>query len=156
MIVGASVDVVVLSLETDHLFVDEDILRNIVVLVFYIHWVDKGNEVSTLSDAGIKVLHILLLLSGLQEFIEGFGLIGGGVGIHNTHIANTFLLLRTEVSNDCENNTGLCGAYESILLVHKSILLLFHRTWDMARCKFVQWKFYNWILNLNWKLESLT
>ena len=55
---------------------------------------------STLTDAGIKVLHILLLRSGLQEFIGGFGLIGGGAGIHNTRIANAVLLLCTEVSND--------------------------------------------------------
>ena len=54
-----------------------------------VHQHDKGGEVLTLFEAGSEVLLLLLLLSSFQELIGGFGMLGGGVSIHNTHVVNT-------------------------------------------------------------------
>ena len=37
----------------------------------------------TMFKAGVKFLLLLLLLSGFQALLKVFGLIVGGVGIHN-------------------------------------------------------------------------
>ena len=52
-----------------------------------------------LFEEGVKVLLLLLLLSSFQALIGCFGLVGGGVSIHNTHVVNTVLPLRQEVSD---------------------------------------------------------
>ena len=42
-----------------------------------------------LFEAVAKVLLLILLLSGFQALLGGFGLLGDGVSIHNTHFVNT-------------------------------------------------------------------
>ena len=53
----------------------------------------------TLLEAGFEVLYLLLLLRILQALLGVFGLIEGGVHIHSTHVVNTVLTLRLEVSD---------------------------------------------------------
>ena len=66
-----------------------------------VHWSNKGSQVPTLFEAGIEVLLLLLLLllSSFQALITGFGLIGGGVIIHDMHVVNTFCPVLPEVSD---------------------------------------------------------
>ena len=52
-----------------------------------------------LFEAGIKMLIFLRLLSSLQELLEVFGLVGGGISIHDTHVVNTVYTLYPEVSD---------------------------------------------------------
>ena len=42
-----------------------------------------------LFEASVKILLFILLLSVFQELLGGFGLVRGGVSIHNTHVVNT-------------------------------------------------------------------
>ena len=52
-------------------------------------------------ESGIELLLIiplLLLDSGFQELLGGFGLLRGGVSINNTHFVNNVCPLRPEVS----------------------------------------------------------
>ena len=51
-------------------------------------------------EAGVKVLLLILLLSGLHALIRIFGLIGGGVSIHNKHVVNTVCPLRLNVFDE--------------------------------------------------------
>ena len=53
----------------------------------------------TLFEAGIEVLTLLLLHRGLRALLGFFGLLGGGVHIHNMHVTNTVRPLRPEVSD---------------------------------------------------------
>ena len=52
-----------------------------------------------LFEAGVRITIFLRLLSGFQALLEGFGLIGVGISIHDTHIVNTALPLRPEISD---------------------------------------------------------
>ena len=51
-----------------------------------IHWGDKLSEGTTLFEAGVKALILILLISNLQAILGGFGMVVGGVSIHYTHI----------------------------------------------------------------------
>ena len=53
----------------------------------------------TLFMAGVKVLLLLLILRSLQELLCFFGLVGGGVCIHDTHVVKTVRPLHPEVSD---------------------------------------------------------
>ena len=50
-----------------------------------------------LFEAGIEVLHLILLLSGLQALLGGCGQVGEAVHIHDTHFVNTVRTMRTKV-----------------------------------------------------------
>ena len=54
----------------------------------------KKSEGLTLFEAGVKVLLLLLLLSSFQEILGVYGLVGGGISIHDTHVVNTVRPLR--------------------------------------------------------------
>ena len=54
----------------------------------------------TLFEAGVNIFFLLRLLSGFQEIIGGFGLVGGGASIHDMHVVNAARPLRPEVSNE--------------------------------------------------------
>ena len=64
-----------------------------------VHSCGEGSEVPILFEAGVKVLLLIILLSGLQALLGGFGQVGGGVHIHATHVVNTVRLLRPKVSD---------------------------------------------------------
>ena len=51
-------------------------------------------------EAGIEIIVILLLLRGFQALLGVFGLVGGGVSIHDTHVINTVCTLRPKVSDE--------------------------------------------------------
>ena len=51
-------------------------------------------------EAGVEVIILLLFLGGFQELLGDFGLVGGGVSIHETHVVNTVRSLRPEVSDE--------------------------------------------------------
>ena len=53
----------------------------------------------TLLEASVNILFLILLLSGLQALLGGFGLVGGGVSIHNNHVVNTICPMRPEFSD---------------------------------------------------------
>ena len=53
----------------------------------------------TLFKAGIDILIFLLPFSGFQSIIGGFGQVGGGVSIYDTHVMNTVCPLCPEVSD---------------------------------------------------------
>ena len=53
-----------------------------------------------LFEAGIEVLLLILLLSGFQALLVVFGLVGGGVIIHDTHVMNTVSPLGSDVSDE--------------------------------------------------------
>ena len=63
------------------------------------HWGYKRSEVPTLFEASVKIILILLLLSGFQALLGGFGLVGGGVSIHEIHVVDTVHPLNPEVSD---------------------------------------------------------
>ena len=63
-----------------------------------VHWDYKGNEVLTPFGAGWKILLFLQFLRILQALLGGFGLVGGSVSIHNTHVVNTVLPLHPLIS----------------------------------------------------------
>ena len=65
-----------------------------------VHLGEEGSEVPNLFEAGVKVFLLLLLLSGFQELIVFFGLVGGGVSIHDTHVVNTVCPLIPKVSDE--------------------------------------------------------
>ena len=50
---------------------------------------------TTMFEAGVEVLLLLLLLSGFQALLGFFLLVGGGISIHYTHVVNTVRTLRT-------------------------------------------------------------
>ena len=54
----------------------------------------------TLFEAGNKVLLLLLILSSSRALIGVFGLVGGGVSIHNMNSMNTVHPLCPEVSDE--------------------------------------------------------
>ena len=62
-----------------------------------VHWGNKGSEFSTLFKSGVEVLLLLLLLGGLQALLGDFGLVVGGVSIHDMHVMNTVRPLLSEV-----------------------------------------------------------
>ena len=51
-------------------------------------------------EAGAKILLFFRLISGFQALLGVFGLVGGGISIHDTHVVNTFHPLRTKVSDE--------------------------------------------------------
>ena len=51
-------------------------------------------------EAGIKIIFFLRLLSSLKVLLGGFGLVGGGVSIHDTHVVNNIRPLYTEVYDE--------------------------------------------------------
>ena len=51
-------------------------------------------------EAGVNILLLLCLLSGFQAVLGGFGMVGGGISIHDTHVVNTVRTLNTEVSDE--------------------------------------------------------
>ena len=51
-------------------------------------------------EAGVRLLFILLLLRSFQAILGFFGLVGGGVSIHGTHVVNTVCPLNPEVSDE--------------------------------------------------------
>ena len=51
-------------------------------------------------EADIEVILLLLLLGVFQKLLRSFGLVGGGVSIHDTHVVNTVCPLRIEVSDE--------------------------------------------------------
>ena len=53
-----------------------------------------------LFEAGVKVLPLLFLFSGLQSHLRKFGLVGRGVHIHDMHIVITDRPLRPKVSDN--------------------------------------------------------
>ena len=55
---------------------------------------------TTLFETGVKVLLLIFLLSGFQALLRGFGMVGGGVIIHDMHVVNTVRPLHSEVSNE--------------------------------------------------------
>ena len=58
------------------------------------------SEVSKLFESDVETLLMICLLGGLQALIRGFGLIGGGISIHNTNVVNTVHPLRPKVSDE--------------------------------------------------------
>ena len=54
----------------------------------------------TLFEAGVNIIIFLILLSILQALLGVFGLVGGGVSIHDTHVVNTVRPLHPEVSDE--------------------------------------------------------
>ena len=48
--------------------------------------------------AGVEILIFLLLMRGFQAPLRVFVLVGGGVSIHDTYVANTFRPLHPVVS----------------------------------------------------------
>ena len=50
-----------------------------------------------LFEAGVKIILHILLLRGFQALLGGFGLVGGGYNIHDTHVMSTVRPLRPEV-----------------------------------------------------------
>ena len=48
----------------------------------------------TLLEASVNIISLILLLSGLQALFGDFGLVGGGISIHNKHVANTICPMR--------------------------------------------------------------
>ena len=50
--------------------------------------------------AGINILLFLCLLISFQALFGGFGLVGCGAGIHDTHVVNTVCPLHPEVSDE--------------------------------------------------------
>ena len=53
-----------------------------------------------LFEAGIKLLLFIILLSSLQVLLGVFGLVGGGVSIHDTRVVNKFHTLIPEVADE--------------------------------------------------------
>ena len=53
-----------------------------------------------LFEASVKILIFICLLTGLQTLLIGFGLLGGGIIIHDTHVVNAVHYLHLEVSNE--------------------------------------------------------
>ena len=53
-----------------------------------------------LFEAGVDILLLLILVSVFQELLGGFGLVGGGASIHDTHVMNTFLPLIPKVYDE--------------------------------------------------------
>ena len=53
-----------------------------------------------LFEAGVNILLLLCLLSGFQAVLGGFGMVGGGISIHDTHVVNNIRPLLTEVSDE--------------------------------------------------------
>ena len=51
-------------------------------------------------EAVVEIILLLLLLSFFQTLIRGFGLVGGGVSIHDTYVVNSVRPLRPEVSDE--------------------------------------------------------
>ena len=51
-------------------------------------------------EAGVDLLHLLILISCFQALIRVSGLVGGGVSIHDTHFMNNFRPLYPEVSDE--------------------------------------------------------
>ena len=54
----------------------------------------------TLFEAAIELILLLIPLGSFQSFLGGFGLVGDGVSIHDTHVVNNFCPLRPEVSDE--------------------------------------------------------
>ena len=53
---------------------------------------------STLFEAGVRILIFLCLLGSFQALLGEFGPVGGGVSIHDTNFVNTVCTLHPEVS----------------------------------------------------------
>ena len=53
-----------------------------------------------LFEADVRILLFLCLISGFQKLLGGFGLVGGGVIVHSTHIVNTVRPLCREVYDE--------------------------------------------------------
>ena len=51
----------------------------------------------TLFEAAIELVLLLIPLCSFQSFLGGFGLVGDGVSIHDTHVMSTVRPLRPEV-----------------------------------------------------------
>ena len=51
-------------------------------------------------EAGLEILLFLCLLRGFQAPLGGFGVVGGGVSIHDTHVVNTVCPLIPKVSDE--------------------------------------------------------
>ena len=62
----------------------------------------------TLFEVGVDILIFIRLLRGLQAPFRGFGLVGGGIIIHDTYVVNTVYPLHPEVS---DKNTPLRLSY---------------------------------------------
>ena len=54
----------------------------------------------TLFEAAIDSVLLLIPLCSFQSFLGGFGLVGDGLSIHDTHVVNTVCPLRPEVSDE--------------------------------------------------------
>ena len=52
----------------------------------------------TLFEVGVRILIFVRLISGFQEILMGFRLVGGGISIHYTHVVNNVCTLCPEVS----------------------------------------------------------
>ena len=50
-----------------------------------------------LFEADIEVILLLLLLGVFQKLLRSFGLVGGGVSIHDTHVVNTVCPLGPQI-----------------------------------------------------------
>ena len=59
-----------------------------------VHWGKECSEVPTPFETGIKVLPLLLFLSGLQSFLGGFVKLVRVVCIYDAHVVNTVHQLR--------------------------------------------------------------
>ena len=55
---------------------------------------------STLFEAGVEIILLIILIRSFQALLEGFGLVVGGVSIHGTHAINTVYPLRPEVYDE--------------------------------------------------------
>ena len=58
-------------------------------------WLEK---LRALFEAGVEILLFIFLLSGFQALLWFFGMVVGGVSIHDTRVVNTVRPLCTEVS----------------------------------------------------------
>ena len=55
-------------------------------------------KLRALFEAGVEILLFIFLLSGFQALLWFFGMVVGGVSIHDTRVVNTVRPLCTEVS----------------------------------------------------------
>ena len=65
-----------------------------------VHLGYKGSDVPMLFEASVNIILIILLLGGFQALLGCFGLVGGGVSIHEIHVVDTVHPLNPEVSDE--------------------------------------------------------
>ena len=68
-----------------------------------------------LFEAGVKLMPLLILLSGFQALLGVLELVAGVVSINNTHVVNTACLLHPEGRN----------MFDHFVIINKTVLIIF-------------------------------